>query len=81
MKFHLLISGGKEELGLLADVRNATERIEENEGIEHSVFYTGVQFRALSRFQQILLHEHGFVTCLEHHVTERAGRTETGDNP
>ncbi len=56
MKFHLLISGGKEELGLLADVRNATERMEENEGIEHSVFYTGVQFRALSRFQQILLH-------------------------
>ena len=57
LKFDLTISGGDEEIGLLSDVKNATQRVEPCEdGGELAVHYTGVQFRSLSRYQQILLH-------------------------
>jgi c-di-GMP-binding flagellar brake protein YcgR len=56
IKFELTISGADEEIGLLSDVKNTTERVQPGEDGEHVVYYTGVQFRGLSRYQQILLH-------------------------
>ena len=54
--FQLTVSGGVEELGLLGDIKNVAERIEERLDGPRSVHYTGVKFRTLSRFQQVLLH-------------------------
>ena len=56
LKFELQISGAGEEMGLLGDVKNVSERIEQHEGGDQRVYLTGVQFRTLSRYQQILLH-------------------------
>jgi len=56
LKFDLTISGGVEQLGLLGDVRNRIERIEQDETGERLIGFSGVQFRKLSRYQQILLH-------------------------
>lgn len=56
LKFELTISGMAEELGLLAEVRNVVERVEHDLDGDHAVVYSGVQFRTLSRYQQVLLH-------------------------
>jgi c-di-GMP-binding flagellar brake protein YcgR len=56
VKFELSISGAEEEIGLLSDVKNQTKRVEPHEGGEQVAYYCGVQFRSLSRYQQILLH-------------------------
>jgi len=56
IKFELMISGAAEELGLLGDIRNVNERVETGVEGEKTVVYTGVQFRTLSRYQQVLLH-------------------------
>lgn len=56
LKFELMISGAAEELNLLGDVRNVTERSEHGEDGDRLVYFTGVQFRTLSRYQQVLLH-------------------------
>lgn len=52
VKFELTISGEAEELSLLGDIMNTGERSEDADA-HH---FTGVRFRNLSRFQQVLLH-------------------------
>lgn len=52
LKFNIEIGGEPEELALLGDVRNLSERQEGGA----TVFYMGVQFRTPNRFQHILLH-------------------------
>jgi hypothetical protein len=56
VKFQVEVSGVVEEMGLLAEVRNVAERTEAGLEGDKSVVYSGVQFRTLSRYQQILLH-------------------------
>ena len=50
---YLTISGADEELGLLGDIKNSSEHGAEDGS---RVYHTGVKFRTLSRFQQVLLH-------------------------
>lgn len=56
LKFSLLISGASEELGLLGDIKNVSEHIGKSAVDKPVIFHTGLQFRTLSRFQQVLLH-------------------------
>ncbi|MCB1789400.1 MAG: flagellar brake protein [Gammaproteobacteria bacterium] len=55
-RFQLTVSGQSEDLVLLGCIRNVSERVETGLDGEHAVFHSGVQFRSLSRFQQVLLH-------------------------
>lgn len=73
MKFELAISGETEELGLVGDVRNISERVEDHAEGERVIYYTGVQFRSLSRYQQVLLH--AWVT---NQVLQRTLNAKTG---
>lgn len=54
LRFELTISGETEEMSLVGVVRNLLER-EEGGGFS-TVWVTGLQFRSLSRYQQVLLH-------------------------
>lgn len=54
LKFGLMVSGGHEDLDVVADVRNVVERADN--GDEPATWLTGVQFHPLSRFHQILIH-------------------------
>ncbi|MCB1785892.1 MAG: flagellar brake protein [Chromatiaceae bacterium] len=72
LKFEIEISGDSEELGLLSDVRNVSERIDDESG-RLKVHYTGVQFRTMNRFQQVLLH--AWVTD---HVLQQTRRVRRG---
>ncbi|MCB1802340.1 MAG: flagellar brake protein [Gammaproteobacteria bacterium] len=56
LKFSLMISGVSEELGLLGDIKNVSERTEKGSEDKPVIYHTGLQFRTLSRFQQVLLH-------------------------
>ncbi|MDJ0740472.1 MAG: flagellar brake protein [Gammaproteobacteria bacterium] len=71
IKFELMVSGAAEELGLLGDIKNATERVVSSHDDDASVHYTGVRFRTLSRFQQVLLH--AWVT---NHILQDALRSQ-----
>jgi c-di-GMP-binding flagellar brake protein YcgR len=52
LRFDLTISGETEELGLIGAVRNVHER---EDGVS-TIWVTGLQFKSLSRYQQVLLH-------------------------
>jgi c-di-GMP-binding flagellar brake protein YcgR len=54
VKFELTISGEAEELGLIGEIKNVSERVDPDDG--STGHYAGVAFRSLSRFQQVLLH-------------------------
>lgn len=56
VQFELEVSGGVEDLGLLGDIKNVGERAQQGADGTKDVHYTGVKFRTLSRFQQVLLH-------------------------
>jgi hypothetical protein len=71
IKFELTISGADEELGLLGDIKNSAERSDVGPGGESHVCLTGVKFRTLSRFQQVLLH--AWVT---NHILQDALRSQ-----
>ena len=71
IKFALTVSGADEELGLLGDIKNSTERSGHQPNGESHVYFTGVKFRTLSRFQQVLLH--AWVT---NHILQEALRSQ-----
>ena len=48
--------GQAEALNLVGDVRSRSERLLEEDGRRRLVHLHGVQFRAINRFQQVLLH-------------------------
>jgi c-di-GMP-binding flagellar brake protein YcgR len=54
IKFQLTISGETEELGLIGEIKNLSERVHSDEG--STKHYAGVAFRSLSRYQLVLLH-------------------------
>ena len=56
VKFQVAVSGVTEEMGLLGDVKNVSERIDHALDPDRISYHTGVQFRTLSRFQHVLLH-------------------------
>lgn len=56
IRFELKVSGGVEALSLLGIVKNTGERSEKTPQGERAVHHFGVQFRDLSRFQQVLLY-------------------------
>lgn len=56
LNFKLSVLGQKETLSLVADLKNSMERLENNEQGKRLVHVGGVQFRAVNRFQQVLLH-------------------------
>lgn len=56
IKFELTITGEVEELSLLGDIMNSSERGASGIGADAVVHFTGVRFRKLSRFQHVLLH-------------------------
>ena len=71
IRFELTISGVDEELGLIGDIKNSSERSEPGPEGGARVYYTGVKFRTLSRFQQVLLH--AWVT---NHILQDALRSQ-----
>ena len=71
IRFELAISGADEELGLLGDIKNSSERTEGGPHGDTRRYYTGVKFRTLSRFQQVLLH--AWVT---NHILQDALRSQ-----
>lgn len=54
LKFGLDVSGEREEIEVVADLRNVIERADTEDG--NLTLFTGVQFHPLSRFHQVLLH-------------------------
>ncbi len=55
MKFEIVVGGVKEPLVLLGDIRNTAERPESEDHGSSGSHTVGVQFRALNRYQQVLL--------------------------
>jgi hypothetical protein len=70
VRFALTISGETEEMGLVGVIRNLLER--EVEDGATSFWLTGLQFKSLSRYQQVLLH--AWVTDRVLKFTLNAGR-------
>jgi hypothetical protein len=70
VRFALAISGETEEMGLIGTVRNLLER--EVDGGLTTIWLTGLQFKSLSRYQQVLLH--AWVTDRVLRFTIDAGR-------
>lgn len=56
INFDLEVLGRVENLSLVADLKNLQERLEEHEGKKRLTHLNGVQFRAVNRFHQVLLH-------------------------
>jgi c-di-GMP-binding flagellar brake protein YcgR len=56
VNFQLRVTGQDEQLSLVADIKNSMERLENDEKGKRLVHVSGVQFRALNRFQQLLLY-------------------------
>ncbi|WP_081999886.1 flagellar brake protein [endosymbiont of unidentified scaly snail isolate Monju] len=54
--FNLEVLGQAEALNLVGDVRSRCERMLEEDGRRRLVHLHGIQFRAINRFQQVLLH-------------------------
>lgn len=71
IKFELSISGEEEELGLLGDIKNSSDRSEHGPDGNTQVYYTGVKFRTLSRFQQVVLH-----AWVINHILQEALRSQ-----
>lgn len=56
VNFRLELLDNTEELSLVADLKNVMERLEEHDKRKRLIHLHGVQFRAMNRFQQLLLH-------------------------
>ncbi len=56
LKFSVVVGGVREDLMLLGDIRNTTERSELEGHTNDGPHTVGIQFRALNRYQQVLLH-------------------------
>jgi c-di-GMP-binding flagellar brake protein YcgR len=56
VNFHLDVVGATEQLTLVADIKNIFERLEAADDKKKLIHLNGVQFRAVNRFQQLLLH-------------------------
>ena len=54
IKFELTISGESEELGLIGEIKNISDRIDADTGSTRH--FAGVAVQSLSRFQTVLLH-------------------------
>jgi len=56
MNFRLKVIGQTEDISLVADLKNSMERLEKDDKGKRLIHLCGLQFRALNRFQQLLLH-------------------------
>jgi len=56
LSFDLEVANNAEPLSLIADLKNIQERLEQGENGKRLLHLCGVQFRAINRFQQVLLH-------------------------
>lgn len=56
VKFQLVISNVAEDLSLIGVIKNSAERNDPVDENARPLIHTGLQFRNLSRFQQVLLH-------------------------
>lgn len=56
LNFRLDVLGQTEDLSLVADLKNTMERLESTQKGKRLVHLNGMQFRAVNRFQQVLLH-------------------------
>ncbi len=56
INFSLQVTNQMEELKLVSDLKNCVERVESDENGKYLNHLSGVQFRAVNRFQQLLLH-------------------------
>lgn len=56
INFRLSVLDQTEDLSLVGDIKNNMEKLEEDEQGKRLVHMNGVQFRAVNRFQQVLLH-------------------------
>jgi c-di-GMP-binding flagellar brake protein YcgR len=52
VQFSVRVCGGQENLGLLGEIRSVGKRSPDGDNLG---FWTGIQFQALNRFQQVLL--------------------------
>lgn len=56
INFELSVLGQAETMTLVADLKNVNQRLEKDEQVKRLEHIYGVQFRAVNRFQQVLLH-------------------------
>jgi len=56
VNFRLQVTSQIEELSMVSDLKNCVERMETDENGKYLNHLSGVQFRAVNRFQQLLLH-------------------------
>ena len=56
VNFRLQVTSQTEELSMVSDLKNCVERMEADENGKYLNHLSGVQFRAVNRFQQLLLH-------------------------
>lgn len=56
VNFRLKVLGDTEDISLIADVMNSSERVVKDDEGKRLAHYCGVKFRGINRFQMVLLH-------------------------